>query len=217
MQVGLAVALRHRRSGRVLVAVTTHLSCNFNEPWTQIAQVQTVLSAAASLAAKHGEHTPGVLGADLNSIPGSGVHHLVAHGLLPASHPHLKIIAEHVEMPELPNGAQPGGGLTGGPGGEVRHPIDFGGRSAYQHVLGQEPLFTNATSTSSSGTFIGCLDYIFASVELTPLQVPERPHSHPHPHPVSLPPCQPATLPPCHLPPCHPVTLSPSPGAQAAH
>ena len=43
-QVGLIVALRHRGSGQPLVAVTTHLSCNFQEPWTQVAQVKTLAS-----------------------------------------------------------------------------------------------------------------------------------------------------------------------------
>ena len=134
---------------------------------------------------------PVIFGADLNSIPGSGVHHLVAHGAVPSSHPHLKIIAEHIEMPELPtgggSGSSGGGGgggggdggdgggggsveTCGGPGGEMRHAVDFGGKSVYATLLGQEPLFTNFTSTSSSGTFIGCLDYIFASTTLTPLQ-----------------------------------------------
>ena len=160
-QVGLAVALRHIRSGQAVIAVTTHLSCNFQEPWTQVAQIQTVLSAAAALREKHGgDTTPVVLGADLNSIPGSGVYHLVAGGHVPASHPHLKIIAEHVDFPEFENGG-------GGGGGDVRQPIDFGGKSTYAAILGQEPLFTNFTPG-----FVGCLDYIFASKDsLTPLQI----------------------------------------------
>ena len=166
-QVGLCVALRHIRSGQELVAVTTHLSCNFQEPWTQVAQVHTVLSSAARLAAKYGPHTPVVLGADLNSIPGSGVYHLVASGQLPASHPHLKIIAEHVDFPEFADGG-------GGGGGDVHQPIDFGGKSVYATLLGQEPLFTNFTPG-----FVGTLDYIFCSEGLTPLQVRTRPPSRP--------------------------------------
>ena len=109
-QVGLCVALRHIRSGQEIVAVTTHLSCNFQEPWTQVAQVHTVLSSAAALAKKYGPSTPVVLGADLNSIPGSGVYHLVASGTLSASHPHLKIIAEHVEFPDFSGNGDSGGG-----------------------------------------------------------------------------------------------------------
>ena len=158
-QVGLAVALRHIRSGQEIVAVTTHLSCNFQEPWTQVAQVHTVLSSAAALAKKFGDATPVVLGADLNSIPGSGVYHLVASGNLPANHPHLRVIAEHVEFPEFPDGG-------GGGGSDVFQPLDFGGKSVYASLLGQEPLFTNFTSG-----FVGTLDYIFASPGLTPLQV----------------------------------------------
>ena len=159
-QVGLCVALRHIRSGQEIVAVTTHLSCNFQEPWTQVAQVHTVLSSAAALAKKYGPSTPVVLGADLNSIPGSGVYHLVASGTLSASHPHLKIIAEHVEFPDFSGNGDSGGGK------DVHQPIDFGGRSVYATLLGQEPLFTNFTPG-----FVGTLDYIFASNGLTPLQV----------------------------------------------
>ena len=175
-QVGLVVALAHRASGKRLVAVTTHLSCNFQEPWTQVAQVHAVLAAAGQLAQKHGDGAapaPVVMGADLNSIPGSGVYHLVAAGSLPSSHPHLKIIAEHVEFPELAVGGGGGGGgvrKCGGPGGDLYHTIDFGGRSAYAMLTGAEPLFTNFTSG-----FIGCLDYIFGSTSLTPLQVLKLP------------------------------------------
>ena len=99
-QVGLAVALRHKQTGRTVVAVTTHLSCNFQEPWTQVAQAQIVLTTSAKLASKYGPSTAVLFGADLNSIPGSGVYHLVTSGVLHASHPHMTIIAEHVEMPE---------------------------------------------------------------------------------------------------------------------
>ena len=35
-QVGLAVVLRHRRTNRPVVALTMHVSCNFQEPWTQL-------------------------------------------------------------------------------------------------------------------------------------------------------------------------------------
>ena len=162
-QVGLVVALRHRASATVIVATTTHLSCNFQEPWTQVAQMQTVLTAAGKLAAKHGPATPVVMGADLNSIPGSGVYHLVASGHLPSSHPHLKIIAEHVDFPEF-------GGGGGGGGGDVRQPLQFGGCSAYASLLGQEPLFTNFTPN-----FVGCLDYIFSTDGLQPTQVLKLP------------------------------------------
>jgi mRNA deadenylase 3'-5' endonuclease subunit Ccr4 len=158
-QVGLVVALKHKSSGRTLVVVTTHLSCNFQEPWTQVAQIQVVLLAAAALAAKHGPDVAIIMGADLNSIPGSGVYHLVSSGHLSASHPHLRIIAEQVEMPEFGEHAEFGGGSA-----DLRQPMPL--VSAYGSLLGQEPLFTNFTTG-----FIGTLDYVFANQMLEPLQV----------------------------------------------
>lgn len=53
-QVAVAAVLRQRTSGALLVALSTHLSANFQEPWTQIAQMHVAVSAAAKLAAKHG-------------------------------------------------------------------------------------------------------------------------------------------------------------------
>jgi len=158
-QVGLLVALRHVATSRTLVAVTTHLSCNFQEPWTQVAQMQVMLLAAAALAARHGPETALVIGADLNSIPGSGVYHLITSGHLPAAHPHLRIIAEHVELPEFGDAGEFGGG-----GRDLKQPMPL--TSAYGTLLGQEPLFTNFTAG-----FIGTLDYLFGNAQVEPLQV----------------------------------------------
>ena len=79
-QVGLLVALRHRKLGRVVVVVTTHLTSNFMEPVCQIAQAEVVMLAAAEFAKEHGPNAAVVLGADLNSIPGSGVYSLLTAG-----------------------------------------------------------------------------------------------------------------------------------------
>uniref|UniRef100_A0A7S3ANS8 HTH La-type RNA-binding domain-containing protein n=1 Tax=Haptolina ericina TaxID=156174 RepID=A0A7S3ANS8_9EUKA len=156
-QVGLAVVLRHRLANRTVVALTTHLSCNFQEPWTQLAQVQMVMITTARLIAKYGPQTSLVFGCDLNSIPGSGVYHLLQSGRVAEAHPHLRIIAEHVEMPSF--------GEYGGGGGCLVQPLQL--QSAYGFLLGQEPLFTNFTSK-----FVGTLDYIFYDTQtLTPTQL----------------------------------------------
>ncbi|KAJ1615933.1 hypothetical protein T492DRAFT_76198 [Pavlovales sp. CCMP2436] len=52
----------------------------------QVAQVHVVAAATLALAAKHGPSTAIVLGADLNSLPGSGVFCLLQQGTLPAAH-----------------------------------------------------------------------------------------------------------------------------------
>jgi hypothetical protein len=125
--VGLVVVLRHRLRGRTVVVATTHLSCNFQEPCTQIAQAQLVVTCAARVAERHGPGTAIVIGADLNSIPGSGVYHLLQHGSLPQSHPHLQIAADGVTMPRLEGGGDGGDGL-------LTLPVQL--QSAYTSVLG---------------------------------------------------------------------------------
>jgi len=138
--------------------------------------MQVTMLAAARLAAKHGPSTAIVLAADLNSIPGSGVYSLVTAGHLPVSHPHMAICADgEVEMPEFRDVEHLDGAADerlstdlaahyGGGGADLRHPQPL--TSAYAHVLGREPLFTNFTSN-----FIGTLDYVFGSSHVEPLQV----------------------------------------------
>ena len=102
-QVGLCVGLRHTKSGRLLVAITCHLSSHFQEPWRQVAQSHAVVAAGCALAEKMGEGTAVVMGADLNSIPGSGVYQLITHATLAASHPHMQHCgrADDVSMPSF--------------------------------------------------------------------------------------------------------------------
>jgi len=152
-QVGLCVGLRHIKSGRQLVAITTHLSSHFQEPWRQVAQAHAVVAAGCALAEKMGEGTAVVMGADLNSIPGSGVYQLITHATLAASHPHMQHCgrADDVSMPSF--------GKLGGGGADLQLTMPLA--SAYAAVLGQEPLFTNFTGPPYN--FVGTLDYIFFS------------------------------------------------------
>jgi mRNA deadenylase 3'-5' endonuclease subunit Ccr4 len=85
------------------------------------------------------------------------VYHLLQSGRVAEAHPHLRIIAEHVEMPSF--------GEYGGGGGCLVQPLQL--QSAYGFLLGQEPLFTNFASK-----FVGTLDYIFYDTQtLTPTQL----------------------------------------------
>lgn len=124
-QVGLVLVLRHRATGRTVVAVTTHLSCNFQEPVTQIAQIHQVLTVAAGVVERH-EGAAVVLGADLNSIPGSGCYQLLTAGTLHTAHPHMHIVHSDVRMPSF--------GDYGGDGDPLYHPLGL--QSAYTHLLG---------------------------------------------------------------------------------
>ena len=128
-QVGLCVGLRHTKSGRLLVAITCHLSSHFQEPWRQVAQSHAVVAAGCALAEKMGEGTAVVMGADLNSIPGSGVYQLITHATLAASHPHMQHCgrADDVSMPSF--------GKLGGGGADLQLTMPLA--SAYAAVLGQ--------------------------------------------------------------------------------
>ena len=133
-QVGLCVGLRHVQSGQLVVAVTSHLSSHFQEPWRQVAQAHAVVAAGCKLAAEMGEGTSVVMGADLNSIPGSGVYQLITHASLATSHPHMQLQGKCDEV------SMPCFGELGGGGADLRLPMPLA--SAYAAVLGQEPLDT---------------------------------------------------------------------------
>jgi len=154
-QVALIVGLRHRALKRPLVVLCTHLSCNFQEPWAQVAQAFVAVRSAMAFAVKFGDATPVVMGADLNSIPGSGVHRLLTTSRLSAEHRDMAIVAENVAMPFLRGKA------------ELRLPAAL--HSAYKTVLGDDPLFTNFAGPPSN--FVGTLDYLMCDSHLRPLQV----------------------------------------------
>ena len=99
------------------------------EPWRQVAQSHAVVAAGSALAERMGEGTALVMGADLNSIPGSGVYQLITHATLAASHPHMQHVgrAEDVTMPSF--------GKLGGGGDDLKLPTPLA--SAYAAVLGQ--------------------------------------------------------------------------------
>ena len=143
---------------------------------------------------RYGPSTAVVMGADLNSIPGSGVYTLTTEGHLPSTHPHLSIPgktepwAEQITMPrfeyeaglEAAAGESTGaaaaaaggtrgagakaGPLYGGGGAALCQPMPL--TSAYGSILGGEPLFTNFTPG-----FIGTLDYIFGNAFVHPRRV----------------------------------------------
>lgn len=139
VQVALFVVLRHRETGRSVIAVTTHLSCNFQEPSLQLVQAQSVLCHAARLVREEGPDTGVVLGADLNSIPGSGVYRLATEGFLPSDHAHAQVDVDGVTLPKLDQGAHALGAnghhnSGGATCGAMTQPLPL--RSVYASVLG---------------------------------------------------------------------------------
>ena len=88
---------------------------------------------------------------DFNSMPDSGLYHLLAHGALPPDHPHAA-----PADPALP--------AVLGPAGLLQHGLGL--RSAYAAACGAEPAATNVKGPPEG--FAACLDYIFASAALGP-------------------------------------------------
>jgi len=80
--------LRHRDSGRVVLAVNTHISCRWQQPVLQALQVHACLHRMRALATEAGMHdVPMVLCGDFNSQPGCGVYQYLRTGHLDLSRP----------------------------------------------------------------------------------------------------------------------------------
>jgi mRNA deadenylase 3'-5' endonuclease subunit Ccr4 len=147
-QVAAWARLRHRETGRVVCAVSAHISCNFKNPDTQVAQVDALL---AYLESYMRPDDAVVLGGDFNSQPDSGVYKLLSQGMLPASDPDAS--SSNHAIPPLCDS-------TG-----FRHGLKL--NSAYAGVNGKEPVLTTKTGKASSvhSGFEGTLDYIWYSRE----------------------------------------------------
>ena len=146
------VRLRHRASGRVVVAVSCHIACDFLNPDAQVAQTHALLSRLEAGVVQPGDAL--LLCGDFNSLPASGVHELVTTGSLPLDHEHARAPDVRIRPP------LPGGGFGGVGGGGWKHGLQLS--SAYE-TLGSEPHLTNKTPE-----FEGTIDYVFASPELVP-------------------------------------------------
>jgi mRNA deadenylase 3'-5' endonuclease subunit Ccr4 len=83
MQVAVWVRLRHIHTQKVVVVVCVHISANWRNPDTQVAQVDSMLHELRHVV-EAGDCL--VVGGDFNSMPSSGVYKLLSTGALAADH-----------------------------------------------------------------------------------------------------------------------------------
>eukprot|EP00035_Acanthoeca_spectabilis_P022191 m.442468 g.442468 ORF g.442468 m.442468 type:complete len:656 (+) comp18810_c0_seq1:238-2205(+) len=134
------IVLKEKR----LAVVNTHISCAWETPVKQLAQVQELMTQIGEIIPCD---VPLVLAGDMNSLFGSGAYRLITEGAVSLLDPHATIDEADTDIGiELPFD-------------EFAHDRPL--TSAYREVLGGEPLFTNFTGEPKS--FAGTLDYIFYS------------------------------------------------------
>lgn len=171
-QVALAAVLRHDKSSREFVVCTTHICCNFKQPWLQLAQVQCILQELTKVCkTSTGDPLPLILAGDFNALPSSAIYQLITTGSVKSMHPDTVIPRELAQAGmKMPN-FEPDTTQQLQSKAALNHPLELS--SAYRRVLGAEPDFTNVEGASSLGRapFIGTLDYIFHTGQLQPLQV----------------------------------------------
>lgn len=88
--VGLAMRLRERGSGKAVVVGCTHLYYNMYAPHVRIVQGYCLATACARLSTEAGGCCI-VLGGDMNSVRGSGLHSLLTQGILEERHPDWEV------------------------------------------------------------------------------------------------------------------------------
>eukprot|EP00038_Savillea_parva_P002111 m.110745 g.110745 ORF g.110745 m.110745 type:complete len:654 (+) comp10725_c0_seq2:308-2269(+) len=143
-QVAQIVFLENTLLKREVAIVTTHISCAWETPVKQLAQVQELMYQIGKIIP---DDMPLVLAGDMNSLFGSGAYRLITEGEVSSTDPHAQIDVYDAEI-----GIQL-------PFDEFSHDRPL--RSAYRDLLGGEPPFTNFTGEPKS--FAGTLDYIFYS------------------------------------------------------
>lgn len=142
-KVGCFAALQHNTTGKRLVIGSGHISCCFEYPPVQMIEAQafalTAGRLATDIAAGEAHLVPVILGADWNSKPRERLYTLVTEGTVPLEQ-------WKVEAPKM--GRQKRNFLITDNG---FYTLPFGLslpsfpylRSAYENILGAEPLYTN--------------------------------------------------------------------------
>lgn len=152
-QTALLLALRHVATGRIVIVCNTHISCAFETPSKQFAQVMVCLRQLERFQ-KHVARTYGtttlpdvVFTGDFNSQPTSAMYEVVTRGTVSRRHVDFKSVGN--EDP---------------PFSKLAHPLQLS--SAYSTIHHTEPVATNVKDM-----FCGTLDYVFYGHTLTATRV----------------------------------------------
>jgi len=142
--------LKHIDSGRELTIVSSHLYWDPAYPDIKLLQAYMLAQESSEIS----PYQPIVVGADLNSIPqSSGVYELLmGSGKVPRTHPDHPVTIRSSKKGNLE-------GVSPDAVPDLINPKPF--NSAMKLFIGNEPLFTNYTTT-----FKGCLDYVMMRGDL---------------------------------------------------
>jgi CCR4-NOT transcription complex subunit 6 len=131
----------------------THLYSNKDFPDVKLWQAWQLLQELETFVMSRGSNLPLVICGDFNSTPDTAVYDLLARQTVHPGHPDVNV-ATGDEVPNVLPDAM-----------NITHSFQL--CSAYQSVLGEEPVQTNYTAQ-----FKGVLDYVWFSVQnLRPLSV----------------------------------------------
>lgn len=167
--VAVACALLHGATGRRLMAVATHITCDFQNEERQVAQIAVMLQSLEQATARLGDpHMPVVILGDFNAQPDSAPYRLLHDGTISPSE-----VWGAAKGAELASGAElaavPLPRLLADPG--PSHGLEL--RSLYKTLdpFSNEPTFTTIRGPCSMDDgFEGCLDYIwFGAAALEPI------------------------------------------------
>lgn len=138
----------------------THLYSNKDFPDVKLWQAWQLLQELENFVLSRGTNLPLIICGDFNSTPDTAVYDLLSRQTVHPGHPDVNI-ATNDDIPNVLPDAM-----------NITHSFQLG--SAYQTVLGDEPVQTNYT-----GNFKGVLDYVWYSVQnLRPLSaapIPDEP------------------------------------------
>jgi CCR4-NOT transcription complex subunit 6 len=154
-QVAVVRHLRHRSTRRSVVVACTHISANFKNPDTQLAQVvvltQKLQEVQRRILARENVSPAIVLCGDFNSKPDSGTYEFLLTGALDPRHRDTRPLNSAVHPLSLLCSS---GGAT--------HALSL--ESAYCTVNHREPAITNLTGANQGRPgFEDCLDYVWYS------------------------------------------------------
>jgi len=135
----------------------THLYSNKDFPDVKLWQSWQLLQELETFVLSRGTQLPLMICGDFNSSPDSAVYDLLARQTVHPGHPDVNVTTEDSCPNILPDAMN------------ISHSFQLG--SAYQAVVGEEPIFTNYTTT-----FKGVLDYMwFSAPNLRPLSAARIP------------------------------------------
>ena len=148
----VTITLADKTQGKEFTVATYHMPCAFYDPPLMSIHAAWCQEHAISIAGGR----PLVLCGDFNLKPPDPGYELLTTGAL----------SNEKDWPTYPEAGDATWRI-----GQKNKPLV----SAYAHINGREPQYTNWAQEPDKEEFIDCLDYLFSSKGLTPVSVVELP------------------------------------------